>query len=122
VAKKRLNPRIPPLFEFNYGESSTPGSHMVDIHYKQMGIDKLWTTARVARMCRYLNITEYELASLIMLPHKDMKNYLEKGRFPGIVCWCLTLMELCLLPEKMKDSISNAGETFMPYEKIHEGH
>ena len=108
-------------FQINYGDTVTMGSHLVDLHYLKMGIAKLWTPKRLERLCRFLKLTEYELASLIMVHHKDMKIFLEKGRFPPIVSWSLSLVELCLMPEKMTDSVSFAGDgNFMPYNMLHE--
>lgn len=68
-------------------------SLLIDIHYKEMGIEEIWDTRRVERLCSLMNITEGELASMMLVKHKDMEKYLKQDNFPGPVCLLLTIIE-----------------------------
>jgi len=86
----------------------------MDNHYLKLGIHDIWTARRLKRLAGYLNETEYEIASRIMLPHKEMKKYLAKDSFPPIVSWCLTLLEVCLARDVFPDCPVEPGEEFFP--------
>jgi len=100
--------------KINGEETSTLLSRIVDNHYLRLNLKTLWTPERVNRMCGYLRWTVYELSSMINLPHTDMKKYLAKGTFPDTVCWSLTFIEVCLMPNVLKDYPLSPGETFIP--------
>jgi hypothetical protein len=102
----------PPII--NSGDSSTMLSCILDNHYMRLRLQSLWTRERFTRMCGYLGCTEYEMSSLIHLPHRDMKKFLDKGYFPSVVCWSLTIMEASLMPNVLPDYPLSEGEQLVP--------
>lgn len=56
-------------------EGQTPASLAIDIHYLNLRLVERWTWERYLRLCVYLKLTEYELASLVRLPHKVIGKY-----------------------------------------------
>jgi hypothetical protein len=68
-------------------------SLLIDIHYKDLGIQEMWDTRRVDRLCSLLKVTRDELASMIMFEHSEMDKCIKLGEFPGPVCLLLTLVE-----------------------------
>jgi len=63
-------------------EGQTPASLAIDIHYLNLRIVERWTWERYLRLCQYLKMTEYELASLVRLPHKAIEKYRERFSLP----------------------------------------
>jgi hypothetical protein len=100
---------------FNHGqanpdETATPGSLLTDIHYAQLGLQYAWGKERVLRLCGWLRLTRYELASLIMLPHRQMDEYLKKDVFPGPVCLLFGILEKHFMAGVLPDAIPEDPE------------
>ena len=85
--------------------SSTAASRLIDAHYETRGVRKVWTFARIKRLARALNLTLYEVASLIGMPHSSFVTYAEKRQLGGPTCVLLTLLEHTLLSGVYSDTI-----------------
>ena len=80
-------------------------SLLIDIHYKEMGIEDIWGTRRVKRLCSLMKVTEGELASMMLVRHKDMEAYIKFDEFPGPVCLLLTIIENYAVSPVLPDPI-----------------
>lgn len=118
VAKK---PKIPKDIEpvCNEGDQVTPGSIQADIHFRDLQLQETWDSKRVLRMCGWLQITEYELASMVMFPHDEMKKCMKKGIFPGPVCILFSLVENHVMRESIVDPVPEDSSSLIPFSKIH---
>jgi hypothetical protein len=68
----------------NLGEKSqTPATLMIDTHYAQLRLLDRWTWERYCRLCEYLRMTAYEMASVVMLPHANVSIFRTHGRIPN---------------------------------------
>jgi len=81
-------------------------SLLIDIHYKELGLEDLWDARRAERLCSLMKVTQDELASMMMFPHSDMKKSMEEGCFPGPVCLLLTLLENFTVGAIVPDPVS----------------
>lgn len=108
---------------FNEETHATPSSTLCDTHYAMLGIQGAWDSDRVLRLCGLLQMTRYELASLMMFPHRQMKKCMETGLFPGTVCLMMTLVENTCVPKGyLMDAIPGDEETpLIPNEKMCNG-
>jgi len=101
-------------------KDATAASTNVDLHYEQLGIWARWTLERFNRLCRFLNLTPEELASVACIPHSSLArlrrdNHLyvnrEKDRSGALV---LTLIEASVLDgystDLIDDPIPNIAE------------
>lgn len=77
----------------NPAKNATPSSLLCDIHYAKLGLQGAWSPERVLRLCGLLQLTRYELASLIHFPHQQMDKGMEAEIFPGTVCLLLSILE-----------------------------
>ena len=103
----------------NEGKNTTATSAQVDLHYSQLGIQNIWDADRVLRLCGWLRITQYELASLIMFPHTQMKFCLKRNYFPGSVCLLFSLIENQVMRDKINNPVpENDDERLMPFDKV----
>jgi len=106
----------------NPDDTSTPVSVLVDIHYAKLGVQGAWNRERVLRLCGWLQLTRYELASLIMLPHKQMDKYMAKDIFPGPAALLLSILENHLMSGVLQDAIpEDPDEPIIPSHLIHHG-
>lgn len=60
-------------------KGQTAASVMLDTHWSMMRLESRWTWERFVRLAKFLEMTPYELASLVMLRHQDVPSYLERG-------------------------------------------
>jgi len=104
----------------NPDETSTPGSLQVDAHYARMGIKSVWDKPRILRLCGWLRVTPHELASLLLVAHRDMDGWLGKGRIPGPVCLLLSLLENHVARGFVHDPVPQEGP-IVPFEKLTDG-
>lgn len=101
--------------DVNPEETSTASSLLCDTHYAKLGIQGAWDQARVLRLCGIMQVTQYELASLILLSHRQMDNFMERDLFPGTVCLLFTVMENTFGPAVgVLDRIPETGD-LIPY-------
>ena len=96
-----INTSLP---EINSGDTVTPTSLITDNHYLRFGLHSLWNAKRVRRLAGYLDMTEYELASMIMCSHNHMKRYLAKDAFPAVIC-CTPKAEIAIAAVLIKVSM-----------------
>lgn len=93
--------------------SQTPASLMIDIHYARLGLAHRWTWARFTRLCRVINVTTSELASLVLMPHAWISRYKARKVLPGHegvrrpIAMLLTILEAHVLSEVSSDIIKN---------------
>jgi hypothetical protein len=72
-------------------------------NYHRKNIPK-WNADRVRRLCGFLDITESELAALMLVPLASWKKYLSSGKFAGPVKLMLTQMERLFLRGAVNDT------------------
>lgn len=90
----------------------TPASVLCDTHYAKIGVQAAWDPERVLRLCGLLQLTRYELASMILFPHAQMKQCMKEGLFPGTVCLMFSIIENQFVPEGyLMDSIPEDRDT-----------
>src|SRR5690348_14518707 len=109
--KKRGAGYLPPLPNAA-SEHRTATTTLIDIHYSNLRIAERWTWERFERLCSVLQLTPYELASLVCMPHDSVGKLREHGRIPGSVSgggraigMLLTLLEARILKKTVPDVI-----------------
>ena len=112
MAGVKKSPYIAPLP--NPGsEWQTPASLIIDIHYMNLLLVERWTWERFTKLCLFLKMTSYEVASLVLLPHKKVEEYRVKNILPlkrahaSSVALSLTLLEAYLMRGLTNDVIEN---------------
>lgn len=91
----------------------TPASLAIDIHYTQLMLVERWTWERYVKLCHFLKMTSFEVASLVLLPHKKVPLYQHKNILPmsrahsASVALNLTLLEAYLMRGLTEDVIEN---------------
>ena len=89
-------------------EYATSASIIMDAHYARLGVVKKWNKERVDRLCGFLRLNYGELASLLLMPHRDFqKTIISTKPFPGPLCLLLSIIERRYLKEYTKDTIDN---------------
>lgn len=104
---------LPPLPNAD-SEHRTATTFLIDIHYSNKRIAERWTWDRIQRLCSFLKITEYELASLVCCPHSWVERIKEENRIPHTVKgggravgMLLTLLEARVMKKVVSDVITN---------------
>lgn len=82
----------------NDGESTqTTATKLIDLHYANTLLVRKWTWDRYVRLAAYLKMTEFELASLATLTHREVPRFKHQNRItrhnPHAVCLVLSLIE-----------------------------
>jgi hypothetical protein len=89
----------------------TPASLMIDTHYAQLGLVDRWGWERYVRLCQFLQMTPWEVASLVTLSHKAVAGFKRRGRMSGYgtrgVALVLTLLEAHVMAAWTADVIAN---------------
>lgn len=89
----------------------TPASLMFEAHYAQLRLVERWSWERYARLCNFLQMTPYEVASLVMLRHTAIPLYHRRGVLRGRdarpVAMLLTLIEAHCLQNWTSDVIKD---------------
>lgn len=94
-------------------DGQTPASLAIDIHYTRLMLIERWTWERFVKLCHFLKMTSCEVASLVLLPHKNLPAYQLKNILPmhrahaASVALNLTLLEAYLMRGLTKDVIEN---------------
>ncbi|MCW5549984.1 MAG: hypothetical protein KIT44_13555 [Opitutaceae bacterium] len=83
----------PPILPNRKSTDQTDATRQIDLHYAQLGIIARWDWERYTRLALFLNLTVYELASYILMPHSAVRRGQRDNRFPGPACLLLTLLE-----------------------------
>ena len=91
----------------HYSKFQTPGSLQIDLHYADLQVVRRWTWERFHRLASFLRLTYGELASLICLPHGQLKGVQARNYFPGPAALLLTLLEAQVMAAYSNDIISN---------------
>jgi hypothetical protein len=103
--KKLIRRKKGPTRTINGAGSSTAASKIIDAHYEEQGVRKVWSMRRVERLARTLNLTLQEIASLVAYPHSVFLGQLNKGKLSGPTCVLLTLIEHAYLSDIVHDTI-----------------
>jgi hypothetical protein len=82
-------------------------SLLIDIHYKELGLEEIWDARRVERLCSLMKVTQDELSSMMMFPHSDMEKCVKADCFPGPICLLLTLIENFTVGALVPDPVSD---------------
>lgn len=89
----------------------TPASLMIDSHYAQLQLNQRWNWERFVRLCQFLRMTPWEVASMVMLRHGSVDTFKRNGRLSGqghnAVALLLTLLEARVMSEWTGDVIAN---------------
>ena len=85
--------------------SSTAASRIIDAHYEERNIRRIWTTERVERLARGLNLTMSEVASILAIPYWRFNTLLKERNLNGPACVLLTLIENAYLGDLLHDTI-----------------
>lgn len=94
-------------------KGQTPASLAIDIHYLKLMLVKRWDWERYVKLCTFLKMTAYEVASLVLLPHRSVEKYQTKNTLPlarahaESVALNLTLLESYLMRGLTEDVIDN---------------
>ena len=104
-----------PKWNINIGDTANASTLLIDQHYDEINLHELWNKERVERFCAYMKWTEYELASLIMLPHSEMKRFMRVG-FPGPVSLLFSIIEFYFAPHRLVDCPSQ--NNLIPFQKL----
>ena len=83
---------------------ATSASLLISCHYQKLKIKERWDKARVDRLCRFLNITRYELETLV---GGKVDRVDEGKRLSMSVCLILTMIEATYLGNYATDIITN---------------
>lgn len=89
----------------------TPASLAIDIHYMNLMLVERWDWERYVRLCNFLKMTAYEVASLVHLPHAAVQRYQLKNVLPlrrphaTSVAHTLTVLEAYLMRGLTEDII-----------------
>ena len=78
-----------------------------DIHYAKLSLIERWDWKRYVKLCVFLRLTPYEMASLIALPHAHVEIAERDNVFPGSAALVLTLLEAQALVKFPNDVIEN---------------
>lgn len=100
-------PRLP-----NEGSKhQTPASLMIDSHYAKSRVVERWSWERYVRLCQFLRMTPWEVASIVMLSHNAVETFHRRGRLSGTgyraVALVLTLLEAHVMAAWTDDVIRN---------------
>lgn len=91
----------------------TPASLRIDVHYMRLMLVERWTWERFAKLCLFLRMTDCEVASLVLLPHRYVERYRSTNALPlsrahaESVALSLTLLEAYLMRGLTEDVIEN---------------
>ena len=96
-----------PVFQNRGSKHRTPRSYTFDLHYADLGVISRWDRDRYYRLCSFLQLTPYELASMICWPHSQVDSAVANSKFPGPVALLLTLVEAQVMQNYTRDVILN---------------
>lgn len=111
--RKKGDGYLPPLPNAG-SEHTTATTKLLDLHYSNLRIAERWTWDRYQRLCSFLKLTEYEMASLCLMPHDWVAKLKEHNRLPcavngggRAVAMILTMIEARVLKRYVPDVIDN---------------
>lgn len=96
-----------PVLPNKQSPDKTSTTLRIDLHYAKLGILVRWDWARYTRLARFLNLTIYELASIICLSHYAARTARSRNTFPGPAALLLTLLEAEAMMAYTDDVIRN---------------
>lgn len=89
----------------------TVASRLVDTHFARLGLVQRWTWDRFIRLANFLEMTPWELASMVMLKHDAVESYKRRSqlpvRNPQPTAFLLTLIESRAMKGWTTDIIEN---------------
>ncbi len=92
-------------------EHQTPCSLQIDVHYTRLFIQNAWNWDRYIRLCSFLRLTPAELASIVRMPHEDLRGFEETLRLNpkrrGPLELLLTVFEATVYGELSGDTVKN---------------
>lgn len=100
--RKKGSGFLPPLPNAD-SPHKTASTFLLDIHYSNLRIAERWDLDRFDRLCSFLKVTRYELASLVLCPHSWVEKLVEHNRIPCCVSGggrAVALL-LCILEAKV---------------------
>ena len=87
--------------------TNTPASLVIDAHYERLNIRRRWDKKRLERICGFLQVTKYELASLIGVKHTIFDWKYRDGKLSTSAYLLLTILESKYLSEYVNDTIKD---------------
>lgn len=92
-------------------EHQTAASLMIDTRYAMLRIVERWSWERYVRLCQFLRMTPFEVASLALMSHEKVERFHRDGRLSGpgfrAVGMVLTLIEGHVMAKWTDDIIKN---------------
>lgn len=98
----------------------TPSTLLIDVHYNKLLLVERWTWERFIRLCAFLQISEGELASAVLMPHQylgpyETSNHIHHSRARAApIALLLTLLEHHCCGAMTKDTIENPFPNLNP--------
>jgi hypothetical protein len=83
----------------------SPASLLIQTHYINVGVNKVWNRNRIQRLIGYLRITEQELVALLNTTQNAFRASYLRGSVTGPCALLLTVLEATYMSEFIKDSI-----------------
>lgn len=106
-----LQLRYKPVLPNQGSAGQTPASLAIDVHYARLMLVERWDWERFVKLCTFLKMTPFEVASLVQLPHQYVERYRAKNVLPmrrahaASVALSLTLLEAYLMRGLTEDII-----------------
>ncbi len=85
----------------------TAASLTFDLHYAQLGLVQRWDWQRYCRLAAFLELTVYELGSLLCITHRRVISRKSGSRFLPTECLLLTMLEAQAMKSYGADVIEN---------------
>jgi hypothetical protein len=90
----------------------TPTTLMIDARYSELMLIDRWTWDRFARLCQYLEMTAYEMASIVMMPHHSVEKWKESN-----ILTCQSARHIALLLTLIEFNVCRElGDAVDPFE------
>ncbi len=109
--RKQGSGYLPPLPNAG-SDHTTATTKLLDLHYSNLRIAERWTWDRYQRICSVLKVTEYEMASLSLMPHDWIPKFKTRNRIPcsvlgggRAVAMLLTMIEARVMKKLVPDVI-----------------
>ena len=64
-------------------EHQTPASLAIDLHYASLLITERWNWERYVRLCCFVKMTPWEVASIVRMPHAMVAHFKEEKTLVG---------------------------------------
>lgn len=106
----RTNDHILPHLPNKDSRHKTPRSQLFDLHWCKLGVHRRWSDEQFIRLANFCNLTPYELASYVGIPHREIERFLERGgRLVGPAAIWLSFVEHQLIGSLTNNTVAVTG-------------